>query len=259
MDQPYVLRSDDGGVTTLTLNRGERFNPLSEEMLGELHAALKGIAQDYAVRVVVLAAAGKAFCAGHDLKQMMQTPDADYYKKLFQQCSKLMLLIQQMPQPVIARVQGLATAAGCQLVAMCDLAVAASGARFAVSGVNVGLFCSTPAVALSRNVSRKQAMEMLLTGDFIDAQTALQRGLVNHVVEADELDAEIARLAASITAKPAVAIAMGKQLFYKQLEMGIDAAYQLAGQTMACNMVDEAAQEGVQAFIEKRAPAWKKA
>jgi len=258
MDQPYVLRSDDGGVTTLTLNRGERFNPLSEEMLGELHAALKGIAQDDAVRVVVLAAAGKAFCAGHDLKQMMQTPDADYYKKLFQQCSKLMLLIQQMPQPVIARVQGLATAAGCQLVAMCDLAVAVSGARFAVSGVNVGLFCSTPAVALSRNVSRKQAMEMLLTGDFIDAQTALQRGLVNHVVEADELDAEVARLAASITAKPAVAIAMGKQLFYKQLEMGIDAAYQLAGQTMACNMVDEAAQEGVQAFIEKRTPAWKK-
>ncbi|HTD04249.1 enoyl-CoA hydratase [Undibacterium sp.] len=257
MDQPYVLRSDDGGVATLTLNRGERFNPLSEEMLGELLAAFKNIAQDDTVRVVVLAAAGKAFCAGHDLKQMLQTPDAGYYNKLFQQCSKLMLLIQQMPQPVIARVQGLATAAGCQLVAMCDLAVAASEARFAVSGVNVGLFCATPAVALSRNVSRKQAMEMLLTGDFIDAQTALQRGLVNRVATMDRLDAEIAQLTASILAKPAVAIGMGKQLFYKQLEMGIDAAYQLAGQTMACNMMDDAAQEGVQAFIEKRAPAWK--
>ncbi|MES2073787.1 MAG: enoyl-CoA hydratase [Pseudomonadota bacterium] len=258
MDQPYVLRSDDGGVTTLTLNRGERFNPLSEEMLEALLAAFRAIAQDDAVRVVVLAAAGKAFCAGHDLKQMRQTPEADYYKKLFQQCSKLMLLVQQMPQPVIARVQGLATAAGCQLVAMCDLAVASSETRFAVSGVNVGLFCATPAVALSRNLSRKQAMEMLLTGDFIDAQTALQRGLVNRVVAAAQLDAEIAQLTASILAKPAVAISMGKQLFYKQLEMGIDAAYQLAGQTMACNMMDEAAQEGVQAFIEKRAPAWKK-
>lgn len=257
MDQPYVLRSDDGGVATLTLNRGERFNPLSEEMLGELLVACKAVAQDDSVRVVVLAAAGKAFCAGHDLKQMRQTPEMDYYKKLFQQCSKLMLLIQQMPQPVIARVQGLATAAGCQLVAMCDLAVAASEARFAVSGVNVGLFCSTPAVALSRNVSRKQAMEMLLTGDFIDAHTALQRGLVNRVVALEMLDAEIAGLAASILAKPAVAITMGKQLFYKQLEMGMDAAYQLAGQTMACNMMDDAAQEGVQAFIEKRAPVWK--
>ncbi|GGC77769.1 enoyl-CoA hydratase [Undibacterium terreum] len=257
MEKPYVLRSDDGGVATLTLNRGERFNPLSEEMLAELLAAFKAIAQDEAVRVVVLAAAGKAFCAGHDLKQMRATPEAAYYQKLFQQCSKLMLLMQQMPQPVIARVQGLATAAGCQLVAMCDLAVAAVDARFAVSGVNVGLFCSTPAVALSRNVSRKQAVEMLLTGDFIDAQTALQRGLVNRVVPQDALDAEIAGLTASILAKPAVAIAMGKQLFYKQIEMGIDAAYQLAGQTMACNMMDDAAQEGVQAFIEKRAPSWK--
>ncbi|WP_394782155.1 enoyl-CoA hydratase [Undibacterium sp.] len=257
MEQPYVLRSDEGGVATLTLNRGERFNSLSEEMMAALQAVFKAIAQDDAVRVVVLAATGRAFCAGHDLKQMRATPEADYYKKLFQQCSKLMLQIQQLPQPVIARVQGLATAAGCQLVAMCDLAVAAEGARFAVSGVNVGLFCSTPAVALSRNVSRKQAMEMLLTGDFIDAQTALQRGLVNRVVAADALDTEIAGLTASILAKPAVAIAMGKQLFYKQLEMGIDAAYQLAGQTMACNMMDDSAQEGVQAFIEKRAPNWK--
>jgi enoyl-CoA hydratase/carnithine racemase len=205
----------------------------------------------------VLAAAGKAFCAGHDLKQMRATPSEAYYKQLFNQCSKMMLAIQQMPQPVIARVQGIATAAGCQLVAMCDLAVAASEAKFAVSGVNYGLFCSTPSVALARNVSRKQAMEMLLTGEFIDAETACERGLVNRVVLAAELDAEIAQLTASILAKPAVAIAMGKQLFYKQIEMGIGAAYQLAGQTMACNMMDEAALEGVQAFIDKREPAWK--
>jgi enoyl-CoA hydratase/carnithine racemase len=257
-DAPYVLRAQSGGVLTLTLNRGEKFNPLSEEMMAALQAELDAVRHDEGVRVVVLAAAGKAFCAGHDLKQMRASPSAVYYKKLFSQCSKMMLTIQQMPQPVIARVQGIATAAGCQLVAMCDLAVAASEAKFAVSGVNYGLFCSTPAVGLSRNVSRKQAMEMLLTGEFIDAETARERGLVNRVVPAAELDAEIAKLTASILAKPAVAVAMGKQLFYKQIEMGIGAAYQLAGQTMACNMMDEAALEGVQAFIEKRDPAWKK-
>ncbi len=255
-DTPYVLRSDSGGVATLTLNRGERFNPLSEEMMAALQAEIDAIAADQSVRVVVLAAQGKAFCAGHDLKQMRASPSADYYKKLFAQCSKLMLAIQQMPQPVITRVQGIATAAGCQLVAMCDLAVAASDARFAVSGVNYGLFCSTPSVGLARNVPRKQAMEMLLTGEFIDAPTARERGLVNRVVPQDELDAEVAKLVASILAKPAVAIAMGKQMFYRQIEMGITAAYQLAGETMACNMMDEAALEGVQAFIEKRKPAW---
>jgi enoyl-CoA hydratase/carnithine racemase len=204
-----------------------------------------------------MAASGKAFCAGHDLKQMRASPSAAYYKKLFDQCSKLMLSIQHMPQPVIARVQGIATAAGCQLVAMCDLAVASEAARFAVSGVNYGLFCSTPSVGLTRNVPRKQAMEMLLTGEFIDAQTACERGLVNRVVPSERLDQEISSLVDSILAKPAVAIAMGKQLFYRQMEMGIAAAYQLAGETMACNMMDEAALEGVQAFIEKRAPAWK--
>ncbi|MBC3918158.1 enoyl-CoA hydratase [Undibacterium sp. CY18W] len=256
-DTPWVLRNDADGVTTLTLNRGERFNPLSEEMLAALLAEFKAIAIDETVRVVVLAATGKAFCAGHDLKQMQAQPSEEYYKALFQQCSKLMLAIQKLPQPVIARVQGLATAAGCQLVGMCDLAVASDNASFAVSGVNVGLFCSTPAVALSRNVSRKQAMEMLLTGDFIDAQTAWQRGLINHVVSPEQLDACVAGLAASIIAKPALAIRMGKQLFYKQLEMGMAAAYQLAGQTMACNMMDDTAQEGVQAFLEKRSPVWK--
>ncbi|MFZ6734014.1 enoyl-CoA hydratase [Undibacterium sp. Ji42W] len=253
---PFVLRADAAGITTLTLNRGERFNPLSEEMLTALQAEFKAIALDDSARVVVLAAAGKAFCAGHDLKQMQAHPSEDYYKNLFQQCSKLMLAIQKLPQPVIARVHGLATAAGCQLVGMCDLAVASDNASFAVSGVNVGLFCSTPAVALSRNVARKQAMEMLLTGDFIDAQTAMQRGLINRVVSTEELDACVAELAASIIAKPALAIRMGKQLFYKQLEMGVEAAYQLAGQTMACNMLDDTAQEGVQAFLEKRRPDW---
>jgi enoyl-CoA hydratase/carnithine racemase len=256
VDTPYVLRTDNSGITTLTLNRGERFNPLSEEMMAALQAEIDAIAVDPAVRVVVLAAHGKAFCAGHDLKQMRASPSADYYKKLFAQCSQLMLAIQQMPQPVIARVQGIATAAGCQLVSMCDLAVAASDARFAVSGVNYGLFCSTPSVGLARNVPRKQAMEMLLTGEFIDAQTALERGLVNRVVAQDALDGEIATLTSSILAKPAVAIAMGKRMFYRQVEMGIGAAYQLAGETMACNMMDEAALEGVQAFIEKRKPSW---
>lgn len=257
-EAPYVLHARDGGIVTLTLNRGEKFNPLSEAMLTALQDELDQIAQDSSVRVVILAASGKAFCAGHDLKQMRASPSAAYFKKLFDQCSKMMLTIQQMPQPVIARVQGIAAAAGCQLVAMCDLAVASSDASFAVSGINYGLFCSTPSVGLSRNVGRKQAMEMLLTGDFIDAQTALERGLVNRVVPAEGLDQAIAALAESILAKPSVSIAMGKQLFYRQLEMGIAAAYQLAGETMACNMMDEAALEGVQAFIEKRSPDWKR-
>lgn len=256
-DTPFIVKEIDTGIVTLTLNRGATFNPLSESMMTALQAEFNTVAHDEQTRVVVLAAAGNAFCAGHDLKEMGANPSPAYYKKLFGQCSKLMLTIQKMPQPVIARVHGIATAAGCQLVAMCDLAVASSDARFAVSGVNYGLFCSTPAVGLSRNVPRKHAMEMLLTGDFIDADTAKLRGLVNRVVPPVELDAEVARLAASILAKPAAAVAIGKQLFYKQLEMGIGAAYQLAAHTMACNMADSAAQEGVQAFIEKRLPAWR--
>jgi enoyl-CoA hydratase/carnithine racemase len=253
-----VLHERDGDVVKLTLNRGDKFNPLSEEMLTVLQTELDAIAKDATARLVILAANGKAFCAGHDLKQMRAAPSAAYYKKLFDQCSKMMLTIQQMPQPVIARVQGIAAAAGCQLVAMCDLAVAAQEATFAVSGINYGLFCSTPSVGLSRNMGRKQAMEMLLTGEFIDAQAALERGLINRVVPLQELDQAIAALAESVLAKPAVAVAMGKQLFYRQLEMGIGAAYQLAGETMACNMMDEAALEGVQAFIEKRTPDWKR-
>ncbi len=256
-DAPYVLHERAGGIVTLTLNRGEKFNPLSEEMLTVLQTELDAIAGDATARLVILAAKGKAFCAGHDLKQMRATPSAAYYKKLFDQCSKMMLTIQQMPQPVIARVQGIAAAAGCQLVAMCDLAVASQESTFAVSGINYGLFCSTPSVGLSRNMGRKQAMEMLLTGEFIDAQTALERGLINRVVSLESLDQAISALADNILAKPAVSIAMGKQLFYRQLDMGISAAYQLAGETMACNMMDEAALEGVQAFIEKRSPAWR--
>jgi enoyl-CoA hydratase/carnithine racemase len=255
-ENPYVLKSRSGGIVTLRLNRGDKFNPLSEEMLDALQSELDLVGSDDSARIVVIGAAGQAFCAGHDLKQMRASPSADYYRKLFDQCSKMMLTIQKMPQPVIARVQGIATAAGCQLVSMCDLAVASVDAKFAVSGVNFGLFCATPSVGLSRNIPRKQAMEMLLTGEFIDAVTARERGLVNRVVPSDQLDAEIDQLTSSILAKPAVAVAMGKQLFYKQLEMGIGAAYQLAGQTMACNMMDESALEGVQAFIEKRKPAW---
>jgi len=239
------------GVARVTLNRPDAFNALSEALLDELQAALDGLAASDA-RVVVIAAAGRAFCAGHDLKEMRANPSRDYYAQLFMRCSKTMLTIQRMPQPVIARVHGVATAAGCQLVAMCDLAVAADNARFAVSGINLGLFCSTPAVPLTRNVSRKAAFEMLMTGDFIDARTAEREGLVNRVAPADELDAAVASLAATICAKPRDAVRAGKQLFYRQLEMGIEAAYQLAGQTMACNMVEDCALDGVQAFIERR-------
>ena len=255
--EPLVLSSrDERGAITLTLNRPQAFNALSEAMLAALQAELDAVARDETARVVVLAAAGKAFCAGHDLKEMRAAPALDYYTALFAQCATMMLSVQRLPVPVIARVQGLATAAGCQLVAMCDLAVAASTAKFAVSGVNFGLFCSTPSVALSRNVSRKAAFEMLVTGDFISAAQALDKGLVNRVAEPDRLDAAVETLVASIVAKPRVAVALGKGLFYRQLETGIAAAYDDAGQTMACNMMDEAALEGVQAFIDKRRPNW---
>jgi enoyl-CoA hydratase/carnithine racemase len=255
--EALVLRERDArGVITLTLNRPLAFNSLSESMLEALQAELDAVASDAGARVVVLAAAGKAFCAGHDLKEMRAAPSMDYYRSLFGQCAKMMLTVQQLPVPVIARVQGIATAAGCQLVAMCDLAVAASSARFAVSGVNLGLFCSTPSVALSRNLSRKAAFEMLVTGEFLSAEEAREKGLVNRVAEPDQLDAAVEALVASIVAKPRVAVAMGKGLFYRQLETGIEAAYTDAGQTMACNMMDESALEGVQAFIEKRRPSW---
>lgn len=241
-------------MVTLTLNRPQAFNALSETMLAGLQREFDAIADDESVRVVVLAAEGKAFCAGHDLKEMRATPSLNYYRRLFAQCSKVMLAVQRLPVPVVARVHGIATAAGCQLVAMCDLAVASNTAKFAVSGVNLGLFCSAPGVALSRNVLRKAAFEMLVTGDFISAEEAKIRGLINRVAAPEQLDAEVEKLVASIIAKPRVAVAMGKELFYRQAELGITAAYEAAGETMACNMMDESALEGVQAFIEKRSP-----
>lgn len=248
-----VLRHDDGrGVTTLTLNRPDAFNALSEDVLAALKQQLQALSQDEALRVVIIAAAGKAFCAGHDLKEMLAQPQLAYYQGLFARCGEVMLAIQRLPVPVIAKVQGVATAAGCQLVAQCDLAVAASNARFAVSGVNLGLFCSTPAVALSRNLPRKQAFEMLVTGEFIDAETARSRGLVNRVAAPEALDDAVQSLAASILAKPRTALALGKELFYRQLEKGIEAAYADAVQTMACNMVDACAQDGVRGFVEKK-------
>ncbi len=256
IEAPLVDVRREGQVLTLTMNRPAQFNALSEALMDALEAELRAAGADESVRVVVIGANGKAFCAGHDLREMRAEPGMDYYRTLFARCSQLMMTIQRLPQPVIARVQGIATAAGCQLVAMCDLAVAADTARFAVSGVNLGLFCSTPSVALARNVPRKQAFEMLVTGEFIDAGTALQRGLVNRVVPAERLDAEVAALAAAICAKPREAIAIGKDLFYRQVEMGIEGAYQLAGHTMACNMMEPSALEGVQAFIEKRRPNW---
>jgi enoyl-CoA hydratase/carnithine racemase len=258
-EEPVVLRSQhERGVVTLTLNRPQAFNALSETMLAEVQREFEAISEDESVRVVVLAAEGKAFCAGHDLKEMRAKPSLDYYERLFSRCSEMMLGIQRLPVPVIARVQGVATAAGCQLVAMCDLAVAASTAKFAVSGVNLGLFCSAPGVALSRNLLRKAAFEMLVTGEFIGADEAKARGLINRVVEPEQLDAEIEKLVAAIIAKPRVAVAIGKEFFYRQIELGIAPAYETAARTMACNMMDEAALEGVQAFIDKRPPRWPK-
>ena len=249
---PLLAERDARGVVSLTLNRPQSFNALSEAMLESLQAALDRVAADEAARAVVIGATGKAFCAGHDLKEMRAQPSLEYYEKLFAQCGRMMMTIQRLPVPVIARVQGIATAAGCQLVAMCDLAVAARDARFAVSGVNLGLFCSTPSVALSRNLSRKAAFEMLVTGEFISAEQALDKGLVNRVVAADALDAEVATLVDSIVAKPRVAVALGKALFYRQLETGIADAYDDAARTMACNMMDACALDGVQAFIDKK-------
>jgi len=255
--EPMLVRRDDNGVAYVTLNRPAQFNSLSRTMLEALLAELDAIAGDASVRVVVLAGEGKAFCAGHDLKEMRGNHTLAFQQALFRLCGKFMMKLTELPQPVIARVHGIATAAGCQLVSMCDLAVAADVARFAVSGINVGLFCATPSVGLARNMGRKEAFEMLVTGDFIDAAEAQRRGLVNRVVPLEALDTEVAKLAAAICAKSPVAVQMGKQMFYRQLELGLDAAYQMAAETMACNMMTEDAAEGIDAFIAKRKPAWK--
>jgi enoyl-CoA hydratase/carnithine racemase len=255
--EPLLLRHQDArGVLTLTLNRPQAFNALSEAMLQALQTELDAVMNDNSVRVLVLGALGKAFCAGHDLKEMRAEPSQAYYEQLFAQCGRMMMTIQRLPVPVIARVQGIATAAGCQLVGMCDLAVASRDARFAVSGIGLGLFCSTPSVALSRNVARKPAFEMLVTGEFISAEEARGRGLINRVAAPESLDAEVEKLVASIVAKPRESIALGKSLFYRQLEKPIGAAYEDASHTMACNMMGAPALEGVQAFIEKRPARW---
>jgi enoyl-CoA hydratase/carnithine racemase len=256
-NEEILLREERDGAVTLTLNRPARFNALSEQMLSALQAALDDIANDESVRCVVLAAAGKAFCAGHDLKQMRANPRQDYYEALFAQCSRVMQGIVNLPVPVIARVHGMATAAGCQLVASCDLAVAAESATFSVSGINVGLFCSTPAVALSRNVSPKHAFDMLVTGRFISSAEALSFGLVNRVAPDAELDEAVEALTASICAKSPVAIRTGKAMFSRQRSMSLEEAYAYAGNVMACNMMAEDAAEGIDAFIEKRKPVWK--
>ncbi len=256
-ETPFIMRSDAGGVTTLTLNRPEARNALSLGMLLALSAELDRAAMDHSVRVVVLAGAGPAFCAGHDLKEIRaERFGSTYAEALFAECTKVMLAIIGLPKPVIAQVHGVATAAGCQLVASCDLAVAAENARFATPGVNIGLFCSTPMVALSRNVGRKAAMRMLLTGDLIDADTAARLGLISEVAPAAELESRTATLAAKIAAKSAQTLAIGKEAFYAQAELPLADAYAYAAKVMVANLSARDAQEGIDAFIEKRSPTW---
>jgi enoyl-CoA hydratase/carnithine racemase len=255
-DAPLRVERDARGVYRLTLDRPANFNALSEDMLEALLLALQRVAADEQARFVVIGAVGKAFCPGHNLKEMAAHPTLEFYQRLFGLSNQVMLGLVNLPVPVLARVQGLATAAGCQLVAQCDLAVASSEARFATSGINMGLFCATPSVPLLRNMPAKQAMAMLLTGQFIDAQEALAHGLVNRVVAPEALDAAVEEMVAAVLAKPRHAVAVGKALFYRQRELGLAGAYQLASQTMALNMMDPAAQEGARAFVEKRPPSW---
>lgn len=255
--QPLVRVHTENGITTLTLNQPERRNSLSMPMLEALSDALERMAAEPSSRVVVLASSGAVFCAGHDLREMREHFGSDEFQlALFQQCSKVMQQIVNLPKPVIARVAGVATAAGCQLVASCDLAVCESSARFATPGVNIGLFCSTPMVALSRNVPRKHAMEMLLTGEMIDAQRAERIGLVNRVVAPDALDETVYGMAATIAGKSGHTLKIGKCAFYRQLEMPLSDAYDYTAQVMATNMAAEDAQEGISAFLDKRDPNW---
>lgn len=257
LEEPILLRSDDGGVTTLTLNQPRSYNVLSDRMVSSLQVELDAIAEDDSVRVVIIAASGRAFCAGQDLKEMRSNEAYTHQQAIFNQSSHLMLSINRLPQPVIASVSGVAAAAGCQLVASCDLAVAVEEARFAVSGINLGLFCSTPAVPLSRNLPAKQALSMLLTGDFISADEALQYGLVNAVVPASELVSATHELASKIVDRSALAIRLGKEMFYRQLSMDLPDAYAYASERMVCNMASHDAKEGIDAFIQKRKPEWK--
>lgn len=251
-----VLIQLSGGIAYLTLNRPQQFNALSMSVLDALGETLEALAADTAVRVVVIGAAGKAFCPGHDLKEMAANRTPEFVGRLFEQCCRVMLELTRMPQPVIARVHGIATAAGCQLVAACDLAVCSSDARFATSGINYGLFCATPGVPLSRNIGRKQALEMLLTGEFIDAETALRWGLVNRVAAPEALDEAVDALARTLLAKPPAALAGGKRFFYRQIEQGLEQAYQEAAAVITSQMLADEALEGVSAFIAKRKPDW---
>jgi enoyl-CoA hydratase/carnithine racemase len=256
-DRPLVLRDQAAGVLTLTLNRGERFNPLSSDMIAAIEAELRAIADDPTVRVVILAGGGKGFCAGHDLKEMRaHVGDKRWQRELFDHCSRMMMGLTTLPQPVIARVHGIATAAGCQLVSMCDLAIAADSAAFALPGVNIGVFCSTPAVGVARNIGRKRAMEMLLTGEMIDAHTALAWGLVNRVVAPDALDEAIRHFTDIILGRSPATIRLGKQAFYQQIERPLEGAYEMTSETMACNLLLDDAAEGMDAFLGKRAPVW---
>lgn len=253
---PFVLARVEDGVRTITLNRGDAYNALSMAMIAALDAALDEAAGDKATRVVVLAGSGKAFCAGHDLREMRARVDLDWQRGLFDACSRMMLKLPALPVPVIARVHGAAVAAGCQLVSMCDLAIATAGAKFGLPGVNAGIFCTTPSVGVGRNVSRKRAMEMLVTGRLIDAATAADWGLVNRAVPDGDLDTEVAKLASSIASKSRRVLALGKRAFYAQVERRLDDAYALAGETMACNMLEPDAIEGIDAFLGKRTPRW---
>ncbi|WP_368040256.1 enoyl-CoA hydratase [Ruegeria atlantica] len=254
-------RNDTNGVARLKMNAPERLNALSDEMLAALQTEFDALSNDQSIRAVILSGEGKAFCAGHDLKQMTagrQSEDGGkaYFQDLFARCAKMMLSIQSLPQPVIAQVHGIATAAGCQLVATCDLAIAAEGTRFGVNGVNIGLFCSTPMVALSRNIPRKRAFEMLTTGEFITAERAAELGLINRAVPEKVLEQETMALAELLAAKLGSAVKVGKQAFYKQLDMSIEQAYAYTGEVMAQNMMHRDTEEGISAFIEKRSPNW---
>jgi enoyl-CoA hydratase/carnithine racemase len=257
-EEPFVLRTSAEAVATLTLNRPRLFNPLSSGMIAAIHAELTAIANESSIRVVILAAEGNGFCAGHDLKEMRaHIRDQDWQRRLFDACSRMMIAVTEMPQPVIARVHGIATAAGCQLLSMCDLAVAADTATFAMPGVNIGVFCSTPAVGVARNIGRKRSMEMLLTGEPIDAATALSWGLVNRVVPASRLDAEITQFTNIILSRSSAAIRLGKQAFYRQIDRSLGAAYDVASEAMACNLLLEDAAEGIDAFLQKRPATWR--
>lgn len=255
--EPALLREDAHGVATLTLNRPRASNSLNHDLLRLLESEFRSIAGDPSVRVVVIEAAGQVFCAGHDLRELRADPTRQNYQETFRQSSRVMKAIVALPQPVVAKVQGTATAAGCQLVATCDLAIAADIANFATPGVNIGLFCSTPMVALSRNVSRKHAMEMLLTGEPIDAATAARIGLINHAVPASDLNTATSALADRVAGKPPAIVKIGKEGFYKQAEMGLAEAYEYASEVMTLNMLDDDAEEGITAFLEKRPAKWR--